>query len=129
MAYCTPEDVSEITGVVYDEKQTKALARWLDAIEIIIDDTIEAYGKEPALVSLARKKMVSEFMGEKAANAFGIDPTVVSQSLASGDTSESETRIATDAIFSRITFMEPGYLKLLGLKNLQIVSAPTVTRW
>ena len=125
MPYCTPEDVSVITGEVYEGDIEGYLEFWLEAIEIIIDDLIEGYQVEPQSVSLTRKKMVSQLMGAVAARYFQIDPTITSQSLASGDTSESESRLASSSAYGVISRIEPDYIKLLGLKKLHIVSIHT----
>lgn len=129
MAYCTPEDISVITGEVYDGDKEDYLAFQLETIEILIDNLITDYGKDPAAVPLKAKKMVSQYMGAKAADLFQVDTTIISQSLASGDSSESETRVSAGSPESRFGYIEPIYLKILGLKPVQITSARTETRW
>lgn len=129
MAYCTPEDVSVVTGERYDEDQERYIEFWLDIIALTIDDLIEDYGKNPSDVPEDRKMMVSQLMGKNAAIAFQIDPDVVSSTLTSGDTSESESRVASGSSYKRITYIEPIYLKILGLKSSKIVSIRTRTSW
>lgn len=129
MAYCTIEDISIFTGEVYDEDQEAYLNRWLRVFDILIDDLISDYGKDPLSISIERKNLVASMMGAVAANCYQIDPSVTSQSLTSGDTSESESRLASSTAYSRISRIEPIYLQTLGLKKIQITSARTETRW
>lgn len=122
MAYCTPEDVEILTGEPLDDEQEDYLNFWLDVIEVLIDNLIEKYGKDPASVTLTRKKMVSQLMGQVAMQQYQVNGYVVSYSEGSGDTQESETTIG-GSIYRRISLVEPMYLDILGLKRLQLVSA------
>lgn len=129
MSYATIEDVSILTGEIYEGDQEDYLKRWLRTFDILIDDLIESYGKDPLTVSVDRKNLVATMMGQVAAENFQRDSSVVSESLTSGDTSESQSRIAGGSTFSRISRIEPIYLKLLGLKNVPIANLRTETRW
>lgn len=129
MAYCTPEDVSVLTGEVYDGDKEDYLNFQLITIKILIDNLIRDYGRDPNTVDPEAKKIVSQYMGAKAADLFQVDTTIIQQSLASGDSSESETRVAAGSPESRFGYIEPIYLTILGLKPVQITSARTETRW
>lgn len=129
MSYATPEDVSIITGEPYDGSQQDYLEWWLEVIDDIVDSLIESYNVDPSTVTERKKKRVATLMGAQAAYCYQIDPTITSQSLTSGDTSESESRLASNAAYSRISRVEPIYLTILGLRALQIASAPVVNSW
>lgn len=128
MAYCTTDEVSAFTGEVLTFEQEAYLEECLEMIEEAIDDLIEDYGMLPTDVTDKRKRRVSLLMGANALTQYQIDPSVVSSTLTSGDTSESETRIAGGGN-SRITRIEPGYVRMLRLKSVQIANLRTETRW
>lgn len=128
MAYCTTDEVSAFTGEVLTFEQEAYLEECLEMIEEAIDDLIEDYGMLPTDVTDKRKRRVSLLMGANALTQYQIDPTIVSSTLTSGDTSESETRVAGGGI-SRITRIEPAYLKMLRLKTVQLANLRIETRW
>lgn len=128
MAYCTTDEVSAFTGEVLTFEQEAYLEECLEMIEEAIDDLIEDYGMLPTDVTDKRKRRVSLLMGANALTQYQIDPSVISSTLTSGDTSESETRTAGGGI-SRITRIEPAYLRMLRLKTIQLANLRTETRW
>lgn len=129
MAYCTPDDVSQISGEPVDGDLETSLTIWLEIIATVIDEWLTNAGMKPEDVSDDKKKYVSMLMGQQALYTFGVDPTLVSFSETSGDTSESKTISSSNLSAQRFLGITPLYKLILGIKNRGFGNLRVETTW